>query len=103
MAKNLDKNETIEMENAPISDFDEIEKLMGSSLQPITPRPEFVNKLYDRLTDPMSPTVRFTRKYPTQFFLLIFAAVLSGAIFILSASRLIISLIREIRFSRSRS
>lgn len=102
MMKNSGKNEIIDMENAPVSDFDEIEKLMGSSLQPIAPRPEFVNKLYDRLTDPMSPTVRFTRRYPARFFLLIFAAILSGAIFILSASRLIISLIREIRFSRSR-
>jgi hypothetical protein len=100
MAKKLDKSETIGMENVPASDFDEIEQLMGSSLQPIKPRPEFVNKLYERLTDPMSPTVRLTRRYPARFFLLIFAAVLSGAIFILSASRLIISLIKEIRFSR---
>ena len=102
MAKSSGKSEIIEMENAPASEIDEIEQLMGSSLQPINPRPEFVNNLYGRLTDPMSPTVRFTRKYPARFFLLIFAAVLSGAIFILSASRLIISLIKEIRFTRER-
>lgn len=102
MAKNSGKSEIFEMENVPVSDFDEIEKLMGSSLQPVNPRPEFVNKLYDRLTDPMSPTVRITRRYPVRFFLLIFAAILSGAIFIVSSSRLIISLIREIKFSRSR-
>jgi len=101
MAKKSGKSEIIEMENAPVSDVDEIEQLMGSSLQPIDPRPEFVNKLYDRLTDPLSPTVRFTRRYPAQLFFLIFAAVISGAIFILSASRLIISLIKEIKFSRS--
>ena len=45
MAKKSGKSEIIEMENAPVSNIDEIEQLMGSSLQPINPRPEFVNKL----------------------------------------------------------
>lgn len=85
------------MENAQPSDLDAIEKMMISSLQPVNPRPEFVEGLHRRLTDPMSPTVRFTRRFSTQFLLLILAASLSGIIFFMTASRVIISLIREFR------
>jgi hypothetical protein len=90
------------MENAQVSDFDAIEQLMVSSLQPVDPRPEFVKGLHKRLTDPMSPTVRFTRQYSTQFILLVLATLLSGVIFFLTASRVIISLIREFRITRPR-
>ena len=75
------------MEKAQVSDFDAIEQLMVSSLQPVNPRPEFVSGLHERLTDPMSPTVRFTRNYSTQFILLVIATLLSGLIFFLTASR----------------
>lgn len=90
------------MENAQVSDFDAIEQLMVSSLQPVDPRPEFVRGLHKRLTDPMSPTVRFTRKYSTQFILLVIATFLSGVIFFLTASRVIISLIREFKITKPR-
>jgi hypothetical protein len=42
MARNSGISENREMENAQVSDFDEIEQLMVSSLQPVDPRPEFV-------------------------------------------------------------
>jgi len=87
------------MEKASSSEFDRIENVMHSSLQPVVPRPEFVEGLHQRLTDPMTPTVRFTRQYSTQFILLIIATVLSGIVFILTASRVIISLIREFRIT----
>ena len=89
------------MEKAPSSEFDRIENVMHSSLQPVAPRPEFVEGLQQRLTDPMTPTVRFTRQYSSQFILLIIATVLSGIVFILTASRVIISLIREFRLTSS--
>jgi len=89
------------MEKAPSSEFDRIENVMHSSLQPVAPRPEFVEGLHQRLTDPMTPTVRFTRQYSSQFILLIIATVLSGIVFILTASRVIISLIREFRLTSS--
>ena len=85
------------MENAQVSDFQEIEQLMVSSLKPVKPRPEFVEGLHQRLTDPKSPTVRFTRRYSSQFILLILATILSGVIFIITASRVIISIIREFK------
>ena len=102
MARNSGISENSDMENAQVSDFDAIEKLMVSSLQPVDPRPEFVRGLHRRLTDPMSPTVRFTRNYSTQFILLIIATVLSGVIFFLTASRVIISLVREFKITRPR-
>lgn len=89
------------MEKASSSEFDRIENVMHSSLQPVAPRPEFVEGLHQRLTDPMTPTVRFTRQYSSQFILLIIATVLSGIVFILTASRVIISLIREFRLTSS--
>lgn len=102
MARNSGISENREMENAQVSDFDEIEQLMVSSLQPVDPRPEFVRGLHERLTDPMSPTVRFTRKISTQFILLVIATLLSGVIFFLTASRVIISLIREFKITKPR-
>ena len=90
------------MEKASASEFDQIENVMHSSLQPVTPRPEFVEGLHQRLTDPMTPTVRFSRQYSSQFILLIIATVLSGIVFILTATRVIISLIREFRLANSR-
>lgn len=90
------------MENAQTSDLEAIEKMMGTSLQPVRPRPEFVEGLHKRLTDPMSPTVRFTRRFSYQFILLVLATLLSGVIFFMTASRVIISLIREFRVVNAR-
>ncbi len=102
MARNSGISENRVMENAQVSDFDAIEQLMVSSLQPVDPRPEFVRGLHERLTDPMSPTVRFTRKISTQFILLVIATLLSGVIFFLTASRVIISMIREFKITKPR-
>jgi hypothetical protein len=102
MARNSGISENSDMENAQVSDFDAIEKLMVSSLQPVDPRPEFVSGLHERLTDPMSPTVRFTRNYSTHFILLVIATLLSGVIFFLTASRVIISLVREFQITKPR-
>ena len=90
------------MDNAQRSDLEAFEKLMVSSLQPVNPRPEFVEGLHQRLTDPMSPTVRFTRRFSYQFILLVIATFLSGIIFVMTASRVIISLIREFRLVNTR-
>jgi len=97
MAKNSGRDEKKKMENTQVSDLQVIEQMMVSSLQPVNPRPEFVEGLHQRLTDPMSPTVRFTRRYSSQFILLILATLLSGVIFFITASRVIISLIREFK------
>jgi hypothetical protein len=80
-----------------VTEIDELEKSMQSSLQRVAPRPEFVEGLHRRLTDPMTPSVRFTRQYSSQFILLVLASILSGIIFVLTSSRVIISLIREFR------
>jgi hypothetical protein len=90
------------MENTQVSDLEAIEHLMVSSLQPVNPRPEFVEGLHRRLTDPMSPTVRFTRRFSSQFILLILATLLSGVIFFITASRVIVSLLREFKITNPR-
>lgn len=99
-ARNSLDAEKHNMDKASSSELNAIESVMLSSLQPVDPRPEFVEGLHQRLTDPMSPTVRFTRQYSSQFILLIIATVLSGIVFILTASRVIISLIREFRLTK---
>lgn len=91
------------MDSNSSADIDRIENVMHSSLQPVAPRPEFVEGLHRRLTDPKIPRVRFTRQYSSQFILLVIATILSGIVFVLTASRVIISLIREFRFTNSRS
>ena len=91
------------MDSTSSSEFDRIENVMQSSLRPVAPRPEFVEGLHQRLTDPMNPRVRFTRQYSSQFILLILTTVLSGIVFILAATRVIISLVREFRLTNSRS
>ncbi len=89
-------------EEAKRAKFGQIEQAMHSSLQPVSPRPEFVKSLYTRLTDPMAPTVRFTRQYSSRFILLVMATILSGIVFIFTASKVIMSLIREFRLTNSR-
>jgi hypothetical protein len=102
MTKNSGRDEKTNMENTHVSDLEAIEQLMVSSLQPVNPRPEFVEGLHRRLTDPMSPTVRFTRRFSSQFILLILATLLSGVIFFITASRVIVSLLREFKITNPR-
>ena len=91
------------MDSASSSELNRIEDVMQTSLQPVAPRPEFVKGLHQRLTDPMSPRVRFTRQYSSQFILLVLATIVSGMVFIITATRVIISLVREFRLTNSRS
>ncbi len=99
MAMKSGRDEKTKMEITKVSDLQTIEQLMVSSLQPVNPRPEFVEGLHQRLIDPMSPTVRFTRRYSSQFILLILASLLSGVIFFITASRVIISLLQEFKLT----
>jgi len=77
--------------------LEDLEQLMQTSLPSVNPRPEFVHQLRQRLTDPLLPTVRFPRKVTSQFLLLIAVGVISGVIFILTASRLVKGLIDMMR------
>ena len=78
-------------------ELEDLEQLMQTSLPPVNPRPEFVHQLRQRLTDPLLPTVRFPRIVTSQFFLLIAVGIISGVIFILTASRLVKGLIDMMR------
>ena len=90
------------MDRTSSYDINRIENAMQNSLQPVAPRPEFVEGLHQRLTDPMIPRVRFTRQYSSQFILLVLATLLSGAVFLVAASKVIISLVREFRLTSTR-
>ena len=68
---------------------------MQSSFKPVSPRPEFVQQLHHRLTDPMLPTVRFSQPLRIQYGLLAIASILSGVIFIITASQVIKALMRR--------
>ena len=68
---------------------------MQTSFKPVSPRPEFVQQLHRRLTDPMLPTVRFSQPLRIQNGLLVIASILSGVIFIITASQVIKALMRK--------
>jgi hypothetical protein len=89
------------MNTARIDKISRIEKLMSSKLQPIDPRPEFIDHLYQRLTDPLTPSIRYPRDFSLRFVLLLIASCLSGIIFFLTLSQVILSLLRDTRIAGS--
>jgi hypothetical protein len=86
------KNSTIP---SSIGEIENLERFMQTSFKPVSPRPEFVQQLHRRLTDPMLPTVRFSRPLRIQSGLLVIASVLSGIIFIITASQVIKALMKR--------
>jgi len=79
----------------PGKDIENLERFMQTSFKPVSPRPEFVQQLHRRLTDPMLPTVRFSQPLRIQHGLLVIASLLSGIIFIITASQVIKALMRR--------
>ena len=79
------------------NDLQDFEKLVETSFRPVNPRPEFVQQLHQRLTDPLLPTVRFPRKATSQFLLFISVGVIGGIVFIVTLIRLVKALIDLIR------
>jgi hypothetical protein len=90
----------MEMNSPKGFEITKIEQLMSSSMKPVNPRPEFVNQLHQRLTDPLTPSIRYPREYSLRFILLLIASLLSGIVFIITITQVIISLIKEIRIAR---
>jgi len=80
---------------SPVKEIENLERFMQSSFKPVSPRPEFVQQLHHRLTDPMLPTVRFSQPLRIQYGLLAIASILSGVIFIITASQVIKALMRR--------
>jgi len=70
-------------------EIENLERYMKTSLTPVSPRPEFVQQLHRRLTDPMLPTIRLSQPPGIQYGLLIIASLLSGMIFFITASQVI--------------
>jgi len=79
----------------PSEEIENLERFMQTSFKPVSPRPEFVQQLHRRLTDPMLPTVRFSQPLRIQNGLLVIASILSGVIFIITASQVIKALMRK--------
>lgn len=78
-----------------IGDIEHLERFMQNSLTPVSPRPEFVQQLHHRLTDPMLPRVRLTQPVGVQNGLLIIASVISGIIFFITASQVLKALMKK--------
>ena len=73
--------------------INEIENRLRYSLQPVTPRPSYINGLHGRLMDTPHLQVIFDRNKPIQFLLFGLAGII-GLIFILVAiARLILSIL----------
>jgi hypothetical protein len=81
-------------------DITKLEQMMSSSLRPVDPRPEFVNQLHKRLTDPLTPSIRYPKDMSLRFILLLIASLLSGVVFFITMTQVIISFIKETRISR---
>jgi hypothetical protein len=81
--------------NPSTGEFENLERFMQNSLTPISPRPEFVQQLHNRLTDPMLPKVRLTQPVGIQYGLLIIASVISGIIFFVTASQVLRALLKK--------
>ena len=75
--------------------IENLERFMRTSFKPVSPRPEFVQQLHHRLTDPMLPSVRFSQPTNIQDILLIIASILSGIVFIITASQVIKALLKK--------
>jgi hypothetical protein len=81
--------------SSPVDEIENLERFMQTSFKPVSPRPEFVQQLHHRLTDPMLPTVRFSHPLNVQHGLLVIASILSGVIFIITASQVIKALMKR--------
>jgi hypothetical protein len=78
-----------------------LEEMMSSSLQPVDPRPEFVKKLHHRLTDPLTPSIRYPQDSSLRYLLLFIVGIFSGLIFIITFAQIISSFIKESRLTKS--
>jgi hypothetical protein len=87
------------MKKSTSDELSKIEKLMSSSLQPVNPRPEFINQLHLRLTDPLTPSIRYPQDYSLRFGLLLIASLVSGVIFLITISQVILALLRETKIT----
>jgi hypothetical protein len=81
--------------SSPEEEIENLERFMQTSFRPVSPRPEFVKQLHHRLTDPKIPTVRFNRPLRIRYGLLAIASLLSGVIFLITASQVIKALMKR--------
>lgn len=81
--------------SSPEEEIENLERFMQTSFKPVSPRPEFVKQLHHRLTDPMIPTVRFTQPLRLQYGLLAITSIISGVIFLITASQVIKALMKR--------
>lgn len=92
--------ESFDMKSNKNYELSKVEQVMSTSLQPVNPRPEFVNQLHRRLTDPLTPSIRYPREISLRFVLLLIASLLSGIVFIITLTQVILSLIKEMRIAK---
>lgn len=69
----------------------EIESLLGTYLQPVSPRPEFVSQLKKRLLDTTRPRVQIPGKKYMDYWLIALASVIGSALFLVTGVRAILT------------
>jgi len=77
-------------------DVNEMEHLLKTTLQPVTPRSEYARKLRYRLLDHSVPTVEIYPKGRIHAAILIVVGILSGLILLLTNGRAIISILSSL-------
>ncbi len=73
--------------------LEDIEAILEGSLQQVSPRPEFVRKLRQRLIDFSRPTVDVPKINSFQYVLLALAGIAGGALFLVTGTRAVLSLL----------
>jgi len=76
--------------------IEDMERYLQNSMNPVNPRPEFVNKLRGRLEAPIITVTRRNEVQANQLLILAIASFLSGILFFFTASRVLIAFVGAI-------
>lgn len=76
--------------------MEDMEHYLQNSMNPVDPRPEFVNKLRGRLEAPIITVRRRNEVQANQLLILAIASFISGMLFIFTASRVLIAFVGAI-------
>jgi hypothetical protein len=76
-----------------MNQYNEVEEQLQESFRPVIPDPEFVRRLYHRLT--YKPAMVVERRTDAEFLLVIAFGVLTGAVVILLVKRLVETLLKR--------
>ena len=76
-----------------LTEVNEIEYHLRSSLKPISPRPDYIKNLHNRLTDASQLQVTFDRNKPIQYLIIGVVGVVSFLLITVTTLRMLLSIL----------